>query len=454
MAAFPRPTAFAVAFVLFALTACSTASTAPTSSITPVAPAPDAPSTRVHLAAHDGARSWRGAQTISFSNPGAAPLDAIWLRLWANGVGGCQTQAVRIDRLRGGTVTAVRRACTAVRIELDTPVASGERGSVSFVLTIDVPRRNDRFGTNGGLTNMGGALPVLAIRDDSGWHLDPYVAIGESFYSVVGDYRVRLTTATSLRVAATGVRASQDTVGGRITRTYVARDVRDFMWSVGDLRSLVADAGPTRVRVWYRDGVVSIAKARAALADAVTSMRTFAGAFGAYPYPEVDVVLAGFRTFGGMEYPQLVLANPTRDVVAHELAHQWWWVTVGSDQYAAPWLDESLATWSQTLPFHPWTRCSGYDWPSPTARITNDMAYWAAHPKEYATIYSGGGCMFADLAHHLGLRPFTRMLARYQAAHRLGLAGATDLLHQVEVTAARVAPGFDLAAFWTRWRVG
>ena len=72
-------------------------------------------------------------------------------------------------------------------------------------VTIDLPKRNDRFGYHGGLALVGTALPTLAVHDDLGWHLDPYVDLGESFYSIVGAYEVTLNVPKGLRTPATGV---------------------------------------------------------------------------------------------------------------------------------------------------------------------------------------------------------------------------------------------------------
>ena len=75
-------------------------------------------------------------------------------------------------------------------------------------------------------------------------------------------------------------------------------------------------------------------------------MNTFAAAFGTFPYPEMDVVLTSFASFGGMEYPTIIFTNPGKLTISHELAHQYWYGIVGDDEFSAPWLDESFATWS------------------------------------------------------------------------------------------------------------
>ena len=71
-------------------------------------------------------------------------------------------------------------------------------------VAISVPTKNDRFGYYHGLSMLGTVIPTLAIHDGSGWHLDPFVDLGESFYSVVGKYHVSLTVPHSLSTPSTG----------------------------------------------------------------------------------------------------------------------------------------------------------------------------------------------------------------------------------------------------------
>lgn len=72
---------------------------------------------------------------------------------------------------------------------------------------------------------------------------------------------------------------------------------------------------------------------------------------GALPYRQLDMAPCYFGFgFGGMEFPGLVMNNATayygegtttarfdpvshQEVVAHEVAHQWFYAAVGSDEY-------------------------------------------------------------------------------------------------------------------------
>lgn len=396
---------------------------------------------------------WAGTEQITFTNAGTRSMHRVWLRLWSNGVQGCQPLAIRITDIEQGTIGSFREACTAVPIDLVSPVAPGEKESLRLSIEIRVPNRNDRFGYQRGLSLLGTALPILAIRDDDGWHLNSFVDLGESFYSVVGRYRVTVDAPSTLDIATTGVRVARHVSGERVVATYAARHVRDFEWAAGRLSRLTASSGSASVRVWYQPSATKLHRARDMLHTAVASMNTYSATFGRYPYPEVDVVLTGFANFGGMEYPTIVFTNPSKITVAHELAHQWWYGIVGDDQFTEPWLDESFATWSQYLPFEPWETCANYNWPSSTARLDNDMAYWRNHPSEYGTIYSGGGCMLAALANRFGLHRFERILKRYAAVHWFGIARTREFKAAIEAAAARDLPGFDTDAFWSTWRL-
>lgn len=430
------------------------ATTTPAHALTSVVRTPGDPLYTVKLRSGPLGHTWAGIEQISFTNTGTTTMSRVWLRLWSNGVQGCTPLAIRIEDLEHGSLGSMSRNCTAIPIDLVSPIGPGDSSTLRMAIRIEVPERNDRFGWWGDLALMGTALPTLAIRDDAGWHLDPFVDLGESFYSVAGRYRVTLNVPTGLRTPATGTRTAHMVNGDRTIDTFRAANVRDFAWAAGPFKRSNDVSGSSAIHVWYLTGQVSKHRAAAMLKAAVTSLDTFSSTFGTYPYPEVDLVLTGFSAFGGMEYPQIVFTNTDRSTVAHELAHQWWYGIVGDDEYTEPWLDESFASWSQYLPFGAWGVCDTYDFPSATARITNDMGYWRNHPSEYGTIYSGGGCMLANLADRFGLHRFERILARYAKAHWYGIARTSEFQKAIETAAAAHLPGFDAAAFWDEWRVG
>ena len=419
----------------------------------PVIRNPGAPSYVVSLRGDAVGHVWRGRESIVFTNLEAEPLSRLWLRLWSNGVNGCGAHAIVVAEMRGGTAGEPSRRCTALPVLLDSPVAQGAEATISMRVTIDLPRRNDRFGYHGGLALLGTALPTLAIHDDLGWHLDPYVDLGESFYSIAGSYQVTLNVPFALRTPTTGVAVASQTGGARRITTYVAHHVRDFEWAAARLATVRARSGRTEVVVSYRRHHLTRRAAEKALGYSVRSLDAYSEGFGTFPYPEMDVVLTDFRAFGGMEYPTIIFTDPDRITISHELGHQYWYGIVGDDQFSSPWLDESLATWTSYLPFGGWKRCASYRWPSSDARITNDMGYWSAHPFDYDTIYGGGGCMLADLADRFGLDRFVEVLHDYAHDHWFGVTRTEDFKAAIETAAIADGLVFNPATYWATWRV-
>ena len=431
-------------------------------SVAPTALADGSPNTRtpasptytIALTSDSSGRHWSGTEQVEFHNPSSLTLDTVWLRLWSNGVRGCSYAGISVTQVSGGNAGSLSRKCTAVPVTLDKPLGPGGNATISMHVAISVPSKNDRFGYHGGLAMLGTVLPTLAIHDGDGWHLDPFVDLGESFYSVVGEYRVSLTVPRGLSTPSTGVlTATRDNSDGTQTRTYAASKVRDFEWAAGRLSSVQGkDSGGVRVRVSYNPSTYSASAARGALANSIRAMNEFEHDFGSYPYPELDVVLSPLP-YHGMEYPTFVLSDTARISLSHEIAHQWWYGIVGDDQFSSPWLDESFATWSEYLPWTPSDCSRPRSWPSGASRLTNSMAYWGRHPKEYWVIYDQGTCALGAMADELGMNRFIGVLRSYASAHRFGISTTADFKAAIE-NAAQDVPGWDITQFWRTWRIG
>ncbi|MFB7652583.1 MULTISPECIES: M1 family metallopeptidase [unclassified Streptomyces] len=403
----------------------------------------------------DGGR-WTGRQRVSFRNASDRPLREVYLRLWGNGEDGCGTAGapspVTVANVRGGSAGGLSVNCTALRIALPKALGRGERASVAFDVSITVPGRNARFGREDAYRFLGNALPVLAVHDAKGWHLDPYVAVGESFYALTSDFRVRLDHPSDLKVPATGrTRTVAAGVPGRTVTLGVADRVRDFAWAAGPFRTATdTSPGGVRVKSYWADGT-SAAGVRLNRTDAVAAIDRFGDEFGRYPYGEIDLVMTpGFG--GGMEYPGLVLLGTTEEgsAVVHELAHQWWYGIVGNDEYGSPWLDESFAQYANAR-FYGWeTRDCWADvyWPDDSAALTASMDYWAAHRGSYHLVYTAGPCALADLERTLGAGTMARLLKRYAQDHWYGVSTTAGFKK-----AAQSMTDQDLGPFWEAHRI-
>lgn len=412
---------------------------------------PAAPAYTVSLSSNTAGTVWTGHETATFTNASATALSEVYLRLWDNYHGTCSAPPITVTNVTGGTAGALAVSCTALPITLATPLAQGQSATIGFDLGISVPSGADRFGYDGSFSFIGNALPVLAVKDGAGWHLDPYTNNGESFYSLAADFKVTLDHPTTLLVPATGT--SVDTAGssGRTVTTATATKVRDFAWAAGPFTKISGtSAAGTPINVYSVSGISS-SSASSMLSTARTAVDAHAARFGAYPYGELDAVIDNNFWFGGMEYPGFVLDLVSTTALTHEIGHQWWYGIVGDDEYNSPWLDESFTDYATDLALgSTGTNCwNSVSWASSAEKITNSMAYWDAHSSRYGTVvYTYGKCALHDLRRLIGDTAMANLLKSYATSHWYGVSTTAEFK-----AAAQAATTTDLTSFWTTHRI-
>lgn len=407
------------------------------------------PAYTVSLTSNTAGTTWTGHQSVSFTNGSATALPEVYLRLWDNYHGSCPSTPITVTNVTGGTASALSVNCTALKITLPSPLTQGQSATIGFDLGIVVPSGADRFGHDGAYNMIGNALPVLAVRDGAGWHLDPYTNNGESFYTLISDFDVTLVHPTSLLTPATG--SSTETTSGSTTTTHaVANKVRDFAWAAGPFAKITTTSGKgVRVNVYSVSGI-STSSANQMLTLAADSIDVHSGRFGDYPYGEVDVVLDNNFWFGGMEYPGFVLDLVSTTALPHELAHQWFYGIVGDDEYNSPWLDESFTDYATDLYRGVTGSGCGITWQSSAEKLTNSMAYWDAHSSRYSSVvYNYGKCTLHDLRRLIGDTPMANLLKSYAQSHWYGVSTTAEF----KAAAQAAAGSTDLTSFWASHRV-
>ncbi|MET9124429.1 M1 family aminopeptidase [Streptomyces sp. NPDC004528] len=412
---------------------------------------PAAPSYTVSLSSNTSGTTWTGHESATFTNASSTALSEVYLRLWDNYHGTCSATPITVSNVSGGTAGALSVGCTALRIALASPLAQGQSATIGFDLTITVPSGADRFGYDGAFVNIGNALPVLAVKDGAGWHLDPYTNNGESFYSLAADFKVTLDHPTSLLVPATGTSVDTPGSSGRTVTTATASKVRDFAWAAGPF-SKISGTSPagTAINIYSVSGISS-SDAQSMLSTAKSAVDAHAARFGAYPYGELDAVIDNNYWFGGMEYPGFVLDLVSTTALTHEIGHQWFYGIVGDDEYNSPWLDEAFTDYATDLAQNKTgTNCwNSVSWASSAEMITNSMAYWDAHSSRYSTVvYGYGKCALHDLRRVLGDTVMAKLLKDYATSHWYGVSTTSEFK-----AAAQAATTTDLTSFWTQHRI-
>ncbi|MEJ2888972.1 M1 family aminopeptidase [Actinomycetospora aeridis] len=269
---------------------------------------------------------------------------------------------------------------TLVTVPLPRCVAPGTavtaRLGFRLVLGVDA---DERVATSPatGTAWFGSGHPLLAWERGRGWAREPAVPMyGESATSEAADTTVTVTAPEGLAVLGPGTAEPTESAVHR----FRAPALRDVAVAVGRFDVLERDVDGVRLRLATpRTGTrVPPARWADALAAAMTAQTRLLGPF---PYPELTVAITPGQS-DGTEFPAAlqfgdVPERGLRALVAHEVAHQWFYGLVGNDQSRDPWLDESFATAVEAL-----TADGDYDAddvdPALVGRLGEPMTTWAA----------------------------------------------------------------------------
>jgi hypothetical protein len=455
------------------------------------------PAYEVDASLADGRLAWE--TTVTWRNEGDETVDTLGLNVYPNaftravediplasdvlqsplGHRDARPGTLEVDRItvEGEAVDGFALDDTALTIPLPRPLRPGDTTTVAIRLCARLPRFPERFGTWRDISLLGNWIPVMAIREGGAWRFDEYGTIGDPFVSRVAHYRVRLTLPHDQEPVGTGVLIEVEPRASETTWTFEAAAARDAAFAVSPYwRGRESEIDGLRVRAWYPADRPH--EGEQAFAAAVSSARDYVRRFGSLPADELDVVLTN-GILGGMEYPGVVfVAEPQealegfpilpellshagladasrRYIVGHEVAHQWWYASTGSDQVREPWLDEALAefstrTWleSEEGGDRTWvlTNLSLPRNPAPGV-VTRSTHAFRDNTSYFREIYLGGSEVLMEMREAVGRRSVDQILFTWHQRTRGGLASVADFAATV-----RDVGGADAAAVLDRYR--
>ena len=400
----------------------------------------------------------KGTETVSFTNLLPTALQTIYLRTWPNGqrTGSrpCSAPYVTIAAVQGGSIGHFLPGqdpgdCTAVPIDLPTPLATGQSGQVTvgFKDLVHGPEWNFRYGISGSATFMSNAFPILAVSDPYGTHLEPYNIKGESMYSIVASWDVTLTVPAGLQVPSTGeVTNTAYLPGGSKELTISAPAVRDFALAIGTFDVSEVKHGALTIRYFSQPGT-KIASADV-LGWAVEAVDAYTAWYGPLDATELDMA-EGTWTNNGFENPDFIMICATPGIVHHEVAHEWWYSMVGNNQYGSPWVDESFATFSTHRLNGTnvgWNVTSPWRWNFGNIPLDTDMSAFPRGTRwnYWSVVYYGGGHVLEALRRTWGDAPFDQFMRYLQTTYHDGVVTTCDVENAIGMFAP---PGFAVDDF-------
>ncbi len=282
-------------------------------------------------------------------------------------------------------------ALTSAGIPLATPVPAHG----SFTLEADwhftVPpippqTRGVRMGAWGdSLFQVAQWYPRVAVFDDlreGGWDTEPYLGTSE-FYNNFGHFDVKLDVPAGWLVGATGVLQNPDEVltaaarerlshvlesdstrsivgadevgpgkstaaGDRLVWHFVADTAGDFAWATSSryvwdaTRATIPGKGPVPINMLYVPWRAQQFAQAATIAR--HALQFYSGLWIPYAFP---VLTLADGPENGMEYPMIIFS--AAGASDHEAGHEWWPMTLGTNETWYPFMDEGFNQYMNIL---------------------------------------------------------------------------------------------------------
>ena len=293
-----------------------------------------------------------------------------------------------------------------------------------------------------------------------------------------------------LAVSNMPVESEKNIAGGKEVRFAPTPPMSSYLnvFVAGELDSIESRSGPTRLRVVATKGKAEMG--RYALEATAQILQYYNDYFGvAYPLPKLDQIAlpGGFggamENWGGITYyeskllfdPKGSSAETKQDiyeVLAHEMAHQWFGDLVTMAWWDNLWLNEGFASWMGskcTAHFNPqwevWLRREFPRDPSRRVGIAKEAAMEGdarstTHPIQQPVAteaeansafdditYKKGQSFLRMLESFLGEDVFREGIRRYMAAHMYSNTTTADLWNALSDASGK--PIGEIAAGWT-----
>ena len=366
----------------------------------------------INVTLNDRIHELNAFETIEYINHSPDTLRYLYFHLWPNGYSRNNTElAKQLFTLRGkdrlfndpalkGYIDALDFKTgnqqliwellagqpDICKITLHQNLEPGNTVQITTPFHIKIPEGvTSRLGHIGESYQISQWYPKPAVYDKSGWHQMPYLDQGE-FYSEFGSFDVSITLPANYVVGATGElqnkqemqmldnlatdttwKSSPDTGNNNFppsseqmkTLRYTGSQIHDFAW-FADKRFHVLK-GKVKLPESSREVItwaMFTSQQTGIWKDAVTYINNAIVCFskwnGDYPYQSYTAVQSALSAGEGMEYPGIAVIGLTESgyaldqVIAHEVAHNWFYSALGSDERQYPFMDEGITSAYET----------------------------------------------------------------------------------------------------------
>jgi hypothetical protein len=399
---------------------------------------------RLELSLSDDLQTTEGRAVVLVTNTSNDLWSELVFRLYPNALGSEMiVNEVQVNDAAVSAALAVDSTVLRVPVEL----LPTEQVQVSFVYTLTLsaePLGYGRLAKYSDVLSLAHAYPTLSVYRDGAW-LETYPPeLGDPLVAETSLFDVTVEAPAAWQLITTGQTTEQRSNGHRHSVRVMTGPARDFyLAAVLGYQEVSQQVGETTIRVFAPEAFLQ--SATAALETTSKAFEVFSELYTPYPYREFDIVAIPVEA-GGIEHPGVIVltnglfANPFgtfTSVLVHEIAHQWSFNMVGSDQITEPWLDESLTqylTWRFQKEVNPrFVRGLENYWQnlwseSPDPAMPIGLSVSAYNPTSYSGIVYGKGLFFfKTLAEVIGQETLDEALRSYFERYAWQFVTASEL---------------------------
>ncbi|MCM3671644.1 M1 family metallopeptidase [Mesobacillus maritimus] len=239
-----------------------------------------------------------------------------------------------------------------LRVPLNNKLKPDKEVSVDFSYDFTVPENGLRFTKSNGNYFLSQFYPMVATYRDHKWNKEDYRVRGETYHTAFSNFKVSYDLPDGYTIAST---SDDDTFPSGIKGNFEVSNTKDVFIAIlknPSVTQKVNDAVEIRI-FGFEDKKELYSEISEVASDAFSY---FEKTIGPYPFKQLDIVIDSL----GMEYPGIITANTIygsgpvnpdalKNVIVHEIAHQWFYGIISNDPYHDAWLDEGFASFATGL---------------------------------------------------------------------------------------------------------
>ena len=376
-------------------------------------------------------------ETIAYTNQTGVTLNELVMAVEPMHRGGFTMEHILLD----GNALNFDLTQHRLTVYLSQPLQPNSQINLALRFRIAIPAKvkDDPYGYDVDQLNLTEWYPFV-VPYIGGWVLHDDYYLGEHLIYNAANFDVNVkVTEGNIIFAASGVAEPN----GEWTR-YRILGARTFALSASDQFQYVdgTSEGGALIRAYYYPGYET--EGLAILNAALRAVNLYSSKFAPYPYGSLSVVQADL--VDGQEYDGLVFlatkfyneynGSARSNLVTigvHEIAHQWWFGLVGSDQAMEPWLDEALCIYSEAV-FYKYSYPNSLDWWwqfrvnyfGPSGYVDTTIYEPASFRAYVNAAYLNGANFLEALNYRMGDDAFYAFLQDYSSRYGHGHATAYD----------------------------